>query len=231
MNIKTNLMKSNTMKSNTTLMNDQIKHKLFLLIYAVYVPIYIGAFFVVEKLVPESADYWVSYIFIDDYIPFREEFIIFYYLWYPALVAIGVFLLIRDEDEYKRYMISIIVTFTFTLIFCLLVPNGQDLRPEVFPRDNIFTHMIAAIYKADTNTNVMPSVHAIGAFLGLISTHRTKQITSKTLIFLLDLLWMLIALSTCFVKQHSILDIFGSIAVCIIVYIVRLRMENKAADL
>lgn len=226
MNIKTNLM-----KSNTTLMNDQIKHKLFLLIYAVYVPIYIGAFFVVEKLVPESADYWVSYIFIDDYIPFREEFIIFYYLWYPALVAIGVFLLLRDEDEYKRYMISIIVTFTFTLFFCLLVPNGQDLRPEVFPRDNIFTHMIAAIYKADTNTNVMPSVHAIGAFLGLISTHRTKQITSKTLIFLLDLLWMLIALSTCFVKQHSILDIFGSIAVCIIVYIVRLRMENKAADL
>lgn len=208
------------------LVNSRIKHKLFLLIYAIYVPLYIGAFFLVEKWVPESADYWVSYIFLDDYIPFREEFIVFYYLWYPALVAIGVFLLIKDESEYKRYMMSIIITFTFTLIFCLLVPNGQDLRPEVFPRDNMFTHMIAAIYKADTNTNVMPSVHAIGAFLGLISTHRTKEIKNKLSIFALDIMWVLIAISTCFVKQHSILDIFGSMAVCLLVYVIRLYIED-----
>lgn len=207
-------------------MNSKTKHKLVLLTYAIYVPIYIGLFFVVEKLVPESTDYWVSYMFLDDYIPFREEFIIFYYMWYPALVGMGIFLLINDEAEYKRYMLSIIITFTFTLIFCLLVPNGQDLRPEVFPRDNIFTHMIAAIYKADTNTNVMPSVHAIGAFLGLISTHRTKEIKNKLSIFVLDLLWILIAISTCFVKQHSILDIFGSMALCLIVYIVRLYIED-----
>lgn len=207
-------------------MNSKTKHKLVLLTYAIYVPIYIGLFFVVEKLVPESTDYWVSYMFLDDYIPFREEFIIFYYMWYSALVGMGIFLLINDEAEYKRYMLSIIITFTFTLIFCLLVPNGQDLRPEVLPRDNIFTHMIAAIYKADTNTNVMPSVHAIGSFLGLISTHRTKEIKNKLSIFVLDLLWILIAISTCFVKQHSILDIFGSMVLCLIVYIVRLYIED-----
>lgn len=208
-------------------MSYKTKHKLFLLLYAIYVPIYIGAFFLVEKLVPETADYWVSYIFLDDYIPFREEFIIFYYLWYPALVAIGVFLLLKDEYEYKRYMISIMITFTFTLIFCLLVPNGQDLRPDVFPRENFFTDILAAIYAADTNTNVMPSVHAIGAFLGMISTHRTKQIRSRAWIFAMDVLWLAIALSTCFVKQHSILDIFGSVAVCLVVYIARVFLENK----
>ena len=208
-------------------MSYKTKHKLFLLLYAIYVPIYIGAFFLVEKLVPETVDYWVSYIFLDDYIPFREEFIIFYYLWYPALVAIGVFLLLKDEYEYKRYMISIMITFTFTLIFCLLVPNGQDLRPDVFPRENFFTDIVAAIYAADTNTNVMPSVHAIGAFLGMISTHRTKQIRSRAWIFAMDVLWLAIALSTCFVKQHSILDIFGSVAVCLVVYIARVFLENK----
>lgn len=208
-------------------MSNKTKHKLFLLLYAIYVPIYIGAFFLVEKLVPETADYWVSYIFLDDYIPFREEFIIFYYLWYPALVAIGVFLLLKDEYEYKRYMISIMITFTFTLIFCLLVPNGQDLRPDVFPRENFFTDIVAAIYAADTNTNVMLSVHAIGAFLGMISTHRTKQIRSRAWIFAMDVLWLAIALSTCFVKQHSILDIFGSVAVCLVVYIARVFLENK----
>ncbi len=208
-----------------------LAHKLRLLIYAIYVPIYIGLFFVVEKLVPETSDYWPSYIFIDDYIPFREEFVIFYYLWYPALVAIGVFLLIKDEEEYKKYMIGIIITFTFTLIFCLLFPNGQDLRPETFPRDNIFTHMIGAIYGADTNTNVIPSVHGIGAFLGMISTHRTKQITSKALIFGLDIVWMIIAMSTCFVKQHSILDIFAAAAVCAVMYFVNKIIDKRKEKL
>lgn len=212
-------------------MNSKIKHKMLLLLYAIYVPIYIGAFFWVEKLVPETADYWVSYIFLDDYIPFREEFIIFYYLWYPALIAIGVFLLLKDEYEYKRYMVSIMITFTFTLIFCLLVPNGQDLRPDVFPRNNLFTDVVAAIYAVDTNTNVMPSVHAIGAFLGMISTHRTKQIKSRALIFCLDVFWLAIALSTCFVKQHSILDIFGSAALCLVVYIVRVVTDDNKESL
>ena len=57
-------------------------------------------------------------------------------------------------------------------------------------------------------------------------THRTKEIKNKLSIFVLDLLWILIAISTCFVKQHSILDIFGSMALCLIVYIVRIYIED-----
>ena len=100
----------NSSKKTVSGAESTLVHKLHLLMYAIYVPIYIGLFFVVEKLVPETADYWVSYIFIDDYIPFREEFIIFYYLWYPALVAIGVFLLLKDEEEYKKYMVGIMLS-------------------------------------------------------------------------------------------------------------------------
>lgn len=219
----------NLMPNQISGVENNLIHKLRLLIYAIYVPIYIGLFFVVEKLVPETVDYWVSYIFIDDYIPFREEFIVFYYLWYLALVAMGIFLLLKDEEEYKKYMIGIIITFSFTLVFCLLFPNGQDLRPESFPRDNVFTHLIGAIYAADTNTNVIPSVHAIGAFLGIISTHRTKKIASKALIIVMDIIWLLIAMSTCFVKQHSILDIFAAAVVCAVLYFVN-RMVDKRRE-
>lgn len=196
-----------------------IRRKIALLIWALYVPLYIGAFFIVESLVPATVDYWSTYWFVDDYIPFREEFVIFYYLWYPALVAMGIFLLIKDEKEYVKYMQGIMITFTLTLIFCLLVPNGQDLRPDTFPRNNIFTNMIGAIYAADTNTNVMPSVHALGAFLGLISTHRTKEISSRVLMILLDVMWVAVAMSTCFVKQHSIIDVIAAAVICLILYL------------
>jgi len=128
-----------------------------------YVPLYFVCFFLIEKLVPSTADYWVSYCPLDDMIPFSEYFIIFYYIWYALLFAVGIYLMIVDAPEFKRYMYCIIIGFSFCVVFCLLFPNGQNLRPETFPRDNVFTDMVRAIYAADTNTNVIPSVHVIGA--------------------------------------------------------------------
>ena len=43
---------------------------------ALYVPVFIVMFFTVERLVPEDAEYWVSYIWLDDAIPFWEVFVI-----------------------------------------------------------------------------------------------------------------------------------------------------------
>ena len=59
---------------------------------------------------------------------------------------------------FKLYMYCIIIGFTASIIFCLIFPNGQDLRPETFPRENLLTQVVRLIYEADTNTNVMPSV-------------------------------------------------------------------------
>ncbi|SFE47755.1 PAP2 superfamily protein [Peptostreptococcaceae bacterium pGA-8] len=204
-----------------------MKRKLKLLLLAIYVPIYIGAFFVVEKLVPGTADYWVSYCRLDDYIPFLEVFIIPYYMWYPMLFAVGIFLLLKDEDGYKKYMYSIMLGFTFTLVFCLIFPNGQDLRPTVFPRENFMTQMIQAIYDADTNTNVIPSVHAIGAFICGYALETTKALKSRLIKNLNWIVSMLVAMSTCFVKQHSILDIFAAVVLCAIIYaILYINIKN-----
>lgn len=208
-------------------MRYKLKNKLKLLLLAVYVPIYIGAFFMVEKLVPDTADYWVSYLFIDDYIPFCEIFIIPYYLWYPMMVVIGLFLMAKDEWEYKRYMYSIMIGFTFTLAFCLIFPNGQDLRPEMFERNNFLVDMVKAIYDADTHTNVIPSVHAVGAFICGYSIEHTKAIKSRIIKNLNWILAILVAISTCFVKQHSILDIFAAVILCMVIYWILYANKRK----
>lgn len=183
-----------------------------------YVPIYLISFFLVELLVPSDADYWVSYCPLDDLIPFNEYFIIPYYMWYPFLFMVGIYLMIKDVPEFKRYMYCIIIGFSFCLVFYLLFPNGQDLRPETFERDNIFVTMVKAIYAADTNTNVLPSMHVIGAIFAAISICSTKVLKVKWVKPSAVILAVLISLSTCFVKQHSILDVFAGIAVVVIVY-------------
>ncbi|MCI5688816.1 MAG: hypothetical protein MR303_10085 [Emergencia sp.] len=193
-----------------------------------YVPVYLIGFFLMERWVPETADYWVSYCFLDDLIPFNEWFIIPYCLWYPLLFAAGFWLLLRDVQGFKLYMYCMIVGFTASIIFCLIFPNGQDLRPEVFPRENLLTDMVALIYAADTNTNVLPSVHAEGAIFAAMGICTTKSVKSMLVKVAAVVIAGVICMSTCFVKQHSALDVAAAVVLCLIIYsIVRINMKNE----
>ena len=194
-----------------------------------YVPVYLIGFFLMERWVPETADYWVSYCFLDDLIPFNEWFIIPYCLWYPLLFAAGFWLLLRDVQGFKLYMYCMIVGFTASIIFCLIFPNGQDLRPEVFPRENLLTDMVALIYAADTNTNVLPSVHAEGAIFAAMGICTTKSVKSMLVKVAAVVIAGVICMSTCFVKQHSALDVAAAVVLCLIIYsIIRINMKNKS---
>lgn len=138
----------------------------------------------------------------------------------------GLFLLFKDETEYKRYMFAIMIGFSFTIIFCFLFPNGQDLRPTEFPRDNFLIDMMKGIYKVDTNTNVLPSVHAISAILVGYEIWKTKAINSTTIKLVGLVITTLVAISTCFVKQHSILDVFAAIALCYFILTILKKKYN-----
>lgn len=185
-----------------------------------YVPVYLISFFIIEHLVPETADYWSSWCFLDDWIPFNEWFVIPYYFWYPLLFIVGIWLMIKDVPNFKLYMYCIMIGFSVSVIICLIFPNGQDLRPEVFPRDNFLTDMVKAIYAADTNTNVMPSVHAVGAIVAAFGICTTETVRNIWIKILSVCMAVLICMATCFIKQHSVLDVFASLVLCGVIYIV-----------
>lgn len=106
-------------------------HLLLILYLAVYFP----AFFWVESYItpdtPYTSIYWPL---VDDWIPFCEWFILPYYLWALMLVAVGLHLLFADVPAFRRYMYRIMVGFSLSILFFVLFPNGQDLRPASFPR-------------------------------------------------------------------------------------------------
>lgn len=162
--------------------------------------------------------YIVTYLPLDDLIPFCEWFLIPYYLWYPYLLGIGLFLLFFDSDGFKKYMTFIGIGFIGATVIFLLFPNGQDLRVTEFANDNIFTRAIAGLYIADTNTNVCPSLHVVGSLAGVIAVFHSKKMRNMWLRIAVCVLAALICAATVFIKQHSVVDFLVSLPYCAIIY-------------
>lgn len=215
------------MKENTKpMIKTYIKMNKKVLPYFLFLPGYLLAFFLLETFISGDGSYWSSYIFLDDYIPFLEGFVIFYCLWYPFMIVPGLYLFFKDIPEFKRYIWYLICAFAICFAVYILVPNGQDLRPEVFERDNIFTYIIGLIYSADTNTNVFPSMHVAGALGAAEAFFRTDGLKKYRAVSVITA--VLICASTVFIKQHSLLDVFGGIAVWLISHITVYRIFRRA---
>ena len=103
--------------------------------YVLWLPAYLLSFLVLERMIDPARPYWATQISLDARIPFCEWFVIPYCLWYPLLVAVGLYLLFRDSRNFRRYMRFLAVSFFLSALIWFLVPNGQDLRPAVMPRD------------------------------------------------------------------------------------------------
>lgn len=175
-------------------------------------------FFVTEHFVDGANGYWSSWIPFDDVIPFIDWFVVPYVLWYPYLIGVGFLLLLKDKKAYERYVLMIISGFTICIVFYWIFPNGQDLRPASFSEDNLFTRLIGMLYSSDTNTNVLPSMHVYGSLAAIIATFDSDRVNNFWFVMAVTVMGILICASTCFIKQHSILDAFAAIVLCLPLY-------------
>ena len=136
-----------------------------------YLPVYLAAFFIIEHFITDN--YWATQTVLDSYVPFCEWFIFPYVSWSPLLVVLGVYLILKDGEGFRRYMWYIMVTFTTAVVFCILIPNGQDLRPAVMEHHNLAAWLVEYTYSIDTNTNVFPSVHILGCMAAVAAVWHT----------------------------------------------------------
>lgn len=195
--------------------------------YLLWLPVYLLAFFLLEQRPMEH--YWATQIPLDDLIPFCEWFAIPYYLWYPLLLAVGLYLFWKDSPAFRRYMVFLAVTFFASTLIWFLIPNGQDLRPLVLPRDNLLTRLMAAVYAVDTHTNVFPSVHVVGSVGAALAVWDCAALWRKPwLCISTSVLAALICLSIVFVKQHGVLDLAGGLVLSALVAIPVYLSRNHA---
>lgn len=183
--------------------------------YLWWFPVYLTVYFLCEQLV--TTEYWATQTALDTAIPFCEWFIIPYCLWYPLLIAVGLWLLVQDRKGFRRYMDHLAITFLASAVIWLLIPNGQDLRPVFLPNDNLPSRMVEFLYSIDTNTNVFPSVHVVGSLCAAAAARKSPAFSARPLIrSAVAVLAVLICLSTLFIKQHTLLDVAGGLALSLI---------------
>ena len=176
--------------------------------------LYFCLYLITERLIPDGAGTAVSCA-LDYKIPFCEWFIIPYVGWYFLIARSLLYFALYNVENFKRLQIFIIVTQITAMIIYIAFPNFQPLRPEIYPRDNLLTDLVALIQTADTNSNVCPSLH-VAYSIGIASVwlkEKSANPWNKTGIVIFCIL---VCFSTVFVKQHSVIDGLVAIPVCIL---------------
>lgn len=179
---------------------------------------YFTLYFLTEALIP-SDKCFVVYTPLDDIIPFCEYFIIPYFGWYLLIVGSLLYFMFYNPDNFKNLMKFIIVTQVTAMIIYILFPNRQDLRPVDFPRDNFCTDLVKLLYSLDTNTNVCPSLH-VAYSIGIASTWLKEKSVTWRIKMPVVVFCILVCMSVSFVKQHSLVDVYVAIPVCILAEII-----------
>jgi len=175
---------------------------------------YFILYFLTENLIPAEKCYPV-HCRLDDAVPFCEWFVIPYVSWYLLIVGSMLYFLMYSVGSFRNMQTYIIITQILAMAVYIIFPNRQDLRPAVFPRENVLTWILNIIYTFDTNTGVCPSLH-VAYSAGIASTWlREKQVPCWVRVAIA--LWCgVICISVAFVKQHSVVDIFAAIPVCLV---------------
>ncbi len=172
---------------------------------------YFLMYFLTEKLIPVERCH-VVHCALDDLIPFCEWFAIPYVFWYLLVAGSLVYFGLRDADSFKKLQVYIIITQVVAMVIYIVWPSCQNLRPEVFPRENILTGLVGVLYKVDTNTGVCPSLHCAYSF-GILSVCLKAKNVSKGWKLGVTAAVVLICMSTVFIKQHSVVDFLAAIPV------------------
>lgn len=193
-----------------------------------YVLIYMPWFMYLEKHV--TYGYHLIHVSLDDKIPFIEYFIVPYLLWFAFIALTIGYFFFTDKKGFYKLVAFLFTGMTLFLIFSTFYPNGLALRPDTFVRDNIFVDMVKALYRTDTPTNVLPSIHvfnSIGAYVAISQSDRLKN--KKVIRYGSLVLSISIILATMFLKQHSVVDVVVAGIIAIVLYQVVYVTEPKKA--
>jgi hypothetical protein len=207
------------------LTSEKYRHLLLL----IYWPFYGLAFLTLEQYWPHIWRFFTGseliyqevYCWIDAYIPLCEWFVIPYYYWFASLVGMVIFGALFDIRAFRHFMWFIILSYSATAIIYLIWPNMQMLRPSIneFPRDNLFIDIIKALYSYDTNTNVCPSIHVLGAVAVGVAGWHSEVLRGWGWKVFFAVSTFLVSISTVFMRQHSILDVIAAVALCAVCYV------------
>ena len=181
---------------------------------------YFVMYVLTENLIPESACHPVE-CWLDYQIPFCEWFIIPYVLWYFLIAGSLLYFALYDPRSFKKMQTFLIVTQVLAVIIYIVYPTVQYLRVDLdnLGRNNFAIQLVKLIQGADTPTGVCPSMHCAFS-IGILSVWVRKKDVHWLLRTGIAVFCLVICASTCFVKQHSAVDFFAALPLCVVAELV-----------
>jgi hypothetical protein len=147
---------------------------------------------------------------LDRALPLVKIFIIPYMTLWFYLAFCYVYLCFKNRKVYYKIMLTLVLCYVVAFITYYFFQTTVT-RPIV-TGDDLFSKMILFTYNSDEPFNCFPSIHVITAYLAMKGINATNAI--KKIKIPVNIIGFLIIISTEFVKQHVIMDIFFAIFLC-----------------
>lgn len=147
---------------------------------------------------------------LDRVLPLIKIFIIPYMTLWFFLAFCFVYLCFKNRSVYYKIMITLCLCYVVAFITYYFFQTTVA-RPVVTGND-ILSKLILFTYNSDQPYNCFPSIHVITAYLAIKGINATN--TAKRIKLPVNVIGFLIIISTEFVKQHVIMDIFFGIILC-----------------
>ena len=175
---------------------------------------YFALYFITENLIPAESCHSI-HCGLDDRIPFCEIYVIFYVGWYFLVAGSLAYTLFFNVKGFRKLQIYIMITQGLAMLCYILYPSIQNLRPAIFPRQNVFTWILGVIYAFDTPTGVCPSLH-VAYSMGILSVALKDKELGRGWKAAIAIFVLMVCLAVCFVKQHSALDVLFALPLCLL---------------
>lgn len=189
------------------LLSPRYRHLLLLLFW----PLELLLFELTERIAPT---YRPIFCALDQQLPLCGAFVLPYLLWFLTWTGTLLYLLLRDVPCFRRTMWYMIGTILPCLCIFALWPSQFPLRPQAAPAGKLWTLPLDLIYRLDRNTDTFPSLHVVVALGSVFAVWHARGI-SRPVAAALTVHGLLICASVALIKQHSVLDIAGALAVAV----------------
>ncbi|MGM9948012.1 phosphatase PAP2 family protein [Floccifex sp.] len=106
------------------------------------------------------------------------------------------------------------------LLICTFFPNGlSNFRITIEEPKNMIETLTHYMQLSDTSTNVFPSIHVYNSLGVAIAIQKYNGFKHKRMVHIgSTILCICICLSTLFLKQHSLFDVFASLILALAIY-------------
>ena len=165
-----------------------------------------------------GGEYNVIHTRLDDFIPFLPVFVIPYVIWYLYVPFSMLYTCFTDKSAFKKQIITVFSGMAVCIATFIVFPSAVDFRPNA-EGDGFFLWVCRIIFSKDKPVNVFPSMHCYEAVIIHLTTFRSTPLKNNIPLRAASaVLAVLICLSTVFIKQHSVIDLFGGVALAVILY-------------